>query len=165
MSSSPLLMEAGIRRTRLNAWVPVVFWLLVVALESTPMFGSDHTSGPLRWFCELFHGPYTELQWWWMHHDIRKTGHFFGYGILAALNFRACWMTLGLDRGFHARVLSAAAVGLGVSLFVASCDEFHQTFMPNRTGTPVDVVLDGGGSLAALLFCYIWVRRQRAKSQ
>ena len=33
---------------------------------------------------------------------------------------------------------------------VASCDEFHQTFIPSRTGTPVDVLLDTAGATTLL---------------
>jgi hypothetical protein len=51
---------------------------------------------------------------------------------------------------------------LGTAL-VASCDEWHQTFLPNRTGTPWDVLLDCCGHAALQRFhnCYTQVRYRR----
>jgi VanZ family protein len=41
---------------------------------------------------------------------------------------------------------------------VASCDEWHQTYLPNRTGTPWDVLLDCCGALSLQLAVYIFMR-------
>jgi VanZ family protein len=41
---------------------------------------------------------------------------------------------------------------------VASCDEWHQTFLPNRTGTPWDVLLDCTGAIALQLIVYVSMR-------
>jgi VanZ family protein len=38
---------------------------------------------------------------------------------------------------------------------IASCDEFHQSFIPGRTGTPVDVLLDASG--ACTLCLIVWL--------
>jgi VanZ family protein len=38
---------------------------------------------------------------------------------------------------------------------VASLDEWHQSFLPNRTSSPWDVLLDCSGALAMLLIAYI----------
>jgi len=49
--------------------------------------GSDHTSGPLRWLFESIFVPYqcpVEL----LHHLIRKSGHFLGYGPWVAVAAR-----------------------------------------------------------------------------
>jgi len=51
---------------------------------------------------------------------------------------------------------------LGTAL-IASCDEFHQTFLPNRTGTPWDVLLDCSGALVLELIVYLFARSFRPK--
>ena len=51
---------------------------------------------------------------------------------------------------------------LGTSL-VASLDELHQSYLPNRTGTPWDVLLDCGGALTLQLAVYIFLRTMRPK--
>jgi VanZ family protein len=40
---------------------------------------------------------------------------------------------------------------------IASCDEFHQTFLPNRTGSPWDVLLDCCGGLLVQLLLWFWM--------
>jgi VanZ family protein len=41
---------------------------------------------------------------------------------------------------------------------VASLDEFHQTFLPNRTGSPWDVLLDCCGAMTLQLVVYLCMR-------
>jgi len=45
----------------------------------------------------------------------------------------------------------------------ASADEFHQSFLPNRTGTPWDVLLDCSGALAMQLLVYVFHARAQAE--
>ena len=133
----------------LSAWGPVAVGVGVIAMESTPTFGSDRTSGPLRWLVQLFIGAIGDTAWDLLHHYIRKTGHFVGYGTLGLLWLRAWRMSLP-----GARFLSAAVLALLGTALVASWDEWHQTFLPNRTGTPWDVVLDCCGAAIMLLIVY-----------
>jgi VanZ family protein len=51
---------------------------------------------------------------------------------------------------------------LGTAL-VASADEFHQSFLPDRTGTPWDVLLDCCGAITLQLVVYIFLRAFRPK--
>jgi VanZ family protein len=51
---------------------------------------------------------------------------------------------------------------LGTSL-VASLDELHQSYLPNRTGSPWDVLLDCTGALTLQLIVYIYLRLLRPK--
>lgn len=125
----------------------------MIAVESTPYFGSDHTSGPLRWLWEHLFGPLPETAWDQIHHFIRKTGHFTGYGVVALAWLRAFWMSLPRLSFFQ----TAALAVLGTAL-TASSDEFHQTFLPNRTGLASDVVLDCCGATTMLLLFYLALR-------
>ena len=51
---------------------------------------------------------------------------------------------------------------MGTAL-VASCDEWHQTYLPNRTGTPWDVLLDCTGAITLQLIVYIFMRTFKPK--
>jgi VanZ family protein len=51
---------------------------------------------------------------------------------------------------------------LGTSL-IASLDEYHQTFLPNRTGSIWDVLLDCCGALTLQLIVYLYLRIFRPK--
>ncbi len=77
-----------------SAWLPVAVGIAIITLESTIVFGSDHTSGPLRWLWQAIFGPVSPAQWEIVHHHIRKCGHFFGYGFMGLAWLRAWWMTL-----------------------------------------------------------------------
>jgi len=136
-----------------RAWFPVGLAVLMIAMESTEYLGADHTSGPLLWLWEHVIGPVNERAWALIHHIIRKTGHFTGYGIVALTWLRAFWMSLPRLNFFQAAALAL----LGTAL-TASSDEFHQTFLPNRTGLASDVVLDCCGAMTMLLAFYLTLR-------
>jgi len=115
----------------ISAWLPVAIGIGVIMMESTEWMGSDHTSGPLRWLFESIFGPVADARWELLHHFIRKSGHFLGYGLIGLAWLRAWWMTLP-----HSRFLHDAFLALMGTALVASCDEWHQSFLPNRTSSP-----------------------------
>jgi VanZ family protein len=136
----------------------VVLGIGVIAIESTPDLGAQYTSGPLRWLFQAIFGPVGDARWEIIHHLIRKSGHFTGYGLLGLAWLRAWWMTL--PRSVF--VQDAMLAFLGTAL-TASADEFHQSFLPNRTGTPWDVLLDCCGALTMQLLVYLLMRIFRPK--
>lgn len=146
----------------LSAWVPVLLAVVVIAIESTEAFGSDHTTGPLRWLFEHLFGPVSEQRWGGIHHLIRKTGHFVGYGLVGLAWLRAWWMTLPGLGSFKDTLLAL----LGTALLAAS-DEYHQSFLPNRTSSPWDVLLDccGAAFMQLLFFAALRVTSRRAQSK
>ena len=139
-------------------WLPVVVGIAVIILESTEWFGSNHTSRPLRRIFEALFGHISNPRWETIHHYIRKSGHFLGYGFIGLAWLRAWWLTLP-----HSRFLPDALLALLGTALVASCDEWHQTFLPNRTGTPWDVLLDCTGAITLQLIVYIFMRTFRPK--
>jgi len=78
----------------------------------------------------------------------RKIFHAAEYALLCFL-----WWRAFAGVATPAGALAAAAA---VSLAYAMTDEFHQTFIDGRHGTPVDVVIDSVGIAAACL----WIRRR-----
>jgi VanZ family protein len=161
---APQPTQPALGRNHLLAWMPVLAFTLLLALESTPYLGSDHTSAPLRQVVEALFGYDVCVNWEVIHHAIRKTGHFIGYGAFALLCFRALWITL---RGATSRMscqLRAHGLALLLTFFAASADELHQSFLPNRTGQFSDVLLDtcGGVALCLTLFLMMqivdWIR-------
>jgi hypothetical protein len=140
-------------------WLPLAIWLGVIVLESTSMASAANTGMILR----------TLLQWLprqlgtgcfdLIHFALRKGGHFLGYGILGLLFFRALHATL------RAGVGRMAAYSVGLTLVVASLDEFHQSFIPSRTGCVRDVLLDTVGAACLLSIALVYFRfRVRARS-
>jgi VanZ family protein len=137
----------------LSAWLPVAIGIAAIVLESTEWFGANHTSHAFRRIFEALFGQVSNARWDIIHHYIRKTGHFLGYGFIGLAWLRAWWMTLPRSHFLPDAILAL----LGTAL-IASCDEWHQTFLPNRTGTPWDVLLDCTGALTMQLLVYAFMR-------
>ena len=149
-------MPSTSRRTLgfwINAWFPVAIAISDIATESPRFFGADHTSAPLRWVFEHIFGAVDDEHWAHFHHTIRKCGHFIGYGFVALTWLRAWWMSLP-RAGFFKDALLAL---LGTAV-VASSDEFHQSFLPNRTATPWDVLIDCSGAIVMQLLVFLFLR-------
>lgn len=144
------------------AWLPVTFAMLVIAMESTAKFSAGNTSSFLRPIVEDWFGPLTDAQWQVGHHIFRKTGHLCGYGFVA-LTFLRAWLhtfsrRLGLTTGMWR--LQSCAAAVGCTAVVACMDEWHQTFIPTRTGAVSDVGIDTSGALLLCgmtwIFCGWW---------
>ena len=75
----------------------------------------------------------------------RKSLHFLAYGLLAFLLYRG--FRAGRRPLWSKRTAAAsAAAAIGYSLF----DEFLQSFVPNRTGSPIDSAIDTAGILTMI---------------
>lgn len=139
-------------------WFPVLVGIAVIAFESQEFMGADNTSGPLRWLYEKLFGQVNNADWDTIHHYIRKTGHFLGYGFIGLAWLRAWWLTLPRSRFLYDALLALMGTAL-----IASCDEWHQTYLSNRTGTPWDVLLDCTGAITLQLIIYVFMRTLRPK--
>jgi VanZ family protein len=138
-------------RSILRAWLPAIIWLGLIALESTDTFSSEHTSRVLFPIFHFFTGvdPGRFASW---HFYIRKGGHFVGYSSLSFLLFRALRTTLprpDISRWASRWSMSWATLAFLLTTLVASLDEWHQSYIPSRTGTYKDVVLDSSAALFA----------------
>jgi VanZ family protein len=74
---------------------------------------------------------------------LRKLAHMTEYAVLALLLLRAT---------------GSYAWAFGVAVAYACTDEFHQTFVRGRHGSPVDVAIDALGALVGLA---VWRRVRR----
>ena len=82
---------------------------------------------------------------------LRKLAHLSVYALLTLLWWRALAPYTG-------RALAAAAA---ISFLYAISDEYHQSFVEGRNGSPVDVAIDSAGiGLALLLTRSGWFRRR-----
>lgn len=82
-------------------------------------------------------------------YPVRKGAHMSEYGILALLFFAliACirWQAAG----------SGCLLALFLAFLYACTDEFHQRFVPGRSGSFTDVMIDTSGAAAAMLFVFL----------
>lgn len=123
--------------------------MTVIFTASTDHFSAEQTSKIiepfLRWL--LPHGSQALIGY--LHFLIRKGAHLTEYAILAVLLARA------VERSEESRARwKNVAIALIIAVVYASGDEFHQTFVPSRTASVHDVLIDSCGALIGLLISW-----------
>lgn len=135
-------------------WAPVMIWLCFIFWMSTGTFSAEHTfsvvSVVLRF---LFPGLSPDLVVL-VHVIVRKAAHITEYLFLSLLLFRAFRVP---GSGWRWRYSVFAM--MGVTLWALG-DEFHQLFVPGRTGSLMDVGIDVAGGALGQLAIFVW-RRHR----
>ena len=129
--------------------------MAIIFAGSTDLMSAEHTS---RIIVPLLHWLFptiSDLTLVRVEFLIRKLAHVSEYAVLAVLLYRAFVHTVFQSR----RALSAGIVLLSCAAYAAS-DEFHQSFVPSRTASLRDVMIDlCGATLAVLLYWSIATRR------
>ena len=141
-------------RSLLKYWLPILAWMIFIFIGSTDLLSAEHTSrfiGPfLRWFApDVSDATVASVQL-----VVRKCAHLTEYAILAALLFRAF-------RQRQPRVGRVLAVSFLSAAVYAALDEFHQSYVASRTGSPWDVLIDCVGALAGLLVYWRLIRDRK----
>jgi len=148
----------------LRAWWPAAVWIGLIALESTDSFSAQNTGTMLYSLLTHLFGALDFRTFSVFHHYLRKTGHFVGYGMLSVLLLRGWRATFGHTMAFLFRpfLFRATLLSWLGTVFVATMDEWHQSYIPSRTGTWRDVVLDSAAGLAFLVVAYFQLRQTHA---
>lgn len=139
--------------------MPVLLWMVFIFLMSTGEFTTENTSRfiePVLRFLLPWAAPHTIAV---LHGTIRKGGHLTEYFILGLLLFRAF-------RGDSKDQIDWrwAVWAMAVVVLYASSDEFHQSFVPGRTASPIDVGIDTVGGIIAQVVSVFGTRPHSAKS-
>jgi VanZ family protein len=138
--------------------MPSIIWMALIFLGSTDILSAEHTSRFLVPFLRWIDPQISLATLNAIQFGIRKLGHLTEYAILAMLLWRALRSGTGWQMKMSILFLIAA---LACAIFAAS-DEFHQSFVPSRTSSPVDVMIDICGALVGLEICLAFARRKRA---
>jgi VanZ family protein len=144
------------RPNLLRAWWPAVVWIVLITFESTDYFSAQNTGSLLYALLTRLFGPINFHGFLIFHHYLRKTGHVVGFGMLSLLLLRGWRATFGHTLALLWRTVLLSWLG---AAFVASMDEWHQSYIPSRTGTWRDAVLDSTAALVFLTCAYFWLRR------
>ena len=144
------------------AWLWVVLWMgLIFFFSSQPGKESAELSqGISQILINLVTrvSPDLNVDWQAFHLLIRKNAHFFVYLILGILVLRALLKT----KPFSIRT---GITALLICFIYAVTDEFHQLFVPGRSGQVSDVIIDTFGAAAglALYSAFLHLKQRRAK--
>ena len=140
-------------RIFVSRWMPAIAWMLLIFAGSSDVLSAEHTSRFILPFLLWFNASMSYQTIAAIHLVIRKMGHVTEYAILAALLWR------GLRGTFAA--LSRHTISLwtfAIAAAFAASDEFHQSFVPSRTSTVHDVLIDCLGVLLAVALCFVFSR-------
>lgn len=114
-----------------------VSYRIVVGLDNT--FHLEKTEEELRDMAQRIEFP------------VRKGAHMSEYGVLALLFFAL----ISFFRWMPAK--SSCLLAVILAFFYACTDEFHQRFVPGRSGSFTDVMIDTSGAAITMLLAFIVV--------
>jgi len=118
-------------KTIIFYYFPVIFWMILIFFFSgIPELKSGSSSITL----EIF---------------LRKGAHFLEYFVLACLFFR---IFFGLKK---MRMVASSVWALFLSLIYALTDEFHQSFVPGRSGNFLDILFDFFSALILIQLIFL----------
>ena len=156
MRSSKSFPEPLPSRT-VSRYLPLILWMAFISFASTGSFSAGNTSriiGPLVLWLFPDTSPESMAA---IHAVTRKIAHLLEYALLAILAARAF---RGSPReGLRAHWFLAS---LALVVVYALLDEYHQSYVPSRTGSFNDSLIDMTGGLAALVIVRgrDWFRRE-----
>jgi VanZ family protein len=134
-------------------WLPPLMWMGVIFAFSTDNFSSYETGSVFEEvMSQLF--PWMAAKWVRvLHYLTRKMGHLTEYAIHSLLWARALFES-GPWRGKLGRAPLLWILGLVV--LYAGFDEWHQSWSSLRTGSTLDVLIDGVGGAVGLVVWWGW---------
>jgi VanZ family protein len=150
--------ETNKRREQFILYAPLIIWIGVIFFLSSGQGSSTRTSLIIRPVLEFLFPAASFETIAFYHGIIRKLAHFTEY---AVLGFFACRAFAGTSQNSIRTYYYLAALML--VLLVAGSDEFNQSFNPERTGSPVDAMIDLGGGVFAVGIFYLLSRRCNAR--
>jgi VanZ family protein len=129
----------------IGRYLPLIIWIAFISFASSDEFSAGNTSrfvGAVVLWLFPHASPETLST---VHFLTRKTAHLTEYAILGFLAARAFY-------GSQNRTLQRNWFIAGLALIVvyALVDEYHQSFVPSRTASIFDSMIDVAGGLAAL---------------
>lgn len=134
-----------------SRYFPLIAWLAFISFASSDNFNAGNTSriiGPLVLWLFPSTSPETLAV---VHYITRKIAHFTEYAILGFLAARAFRTSThpAINRRWF-------LICVALIVVYALLDEYHQSFVPSRTASIYDSLIDMSGGLTALII--VWKR-------
>jgi len=143
----------------LKYWLPPFIWLGVIFVGSTEVMSAEQTSRFLVPFLRWLDPQISFATIAAIHFALRKLGHLTEYAIFAALLWRALRCGTCLQAKMSILFL---LVWLAAAIFAVT-DEFHQSFVPSRTASPIDIMIDICGAMIGLIICMMFATQGRSR--
>ena len=130
--------------------------MAIIFLGSTDILSAEHTSRFLVPFLRWLDPRISLAALFQIQFAVRKFGHLTEYAVLAML----LWRALRGGRRWQMQMSILFFVAALVCAIFAASDEFHQSFVPSRTASPIDVAIDTVGALVGLVICVVVASRK-----
>ena len=137
---------------RFSRYLPLILWMALIAFASTGQFSAANTSRILGPFFLWLFPDISPERLVTLHSLARKGAHFAEYFLLGLLAARA----FGSSGTKSIRKFWFRWAMLLVVVY-ALLDEYHQTFVPSRSASIYDCLIDIGGGLTAILVYLAWL--------
>lgn len=137
------------KRSPILAWAAVALWMALIFIFSTDAFAAPNTGSILGALLNWLIPGISPAQLETIHTLTRKLGHLTEYFILALLlgnAWKAQWP-------HQSRARRCVSILIAATLYAIS-DEWHQSFVPSRQASAVDVAIDACGAIGAALRRY-----------
>ncbi len=151
------MSKKGSRITIVLSWLLVIAWMIMIFSLSAQVAdkSNDLSTGITEKIFIVVDNVFEDLSLESFNHYIRKTAHFSIYAVLGLLLMQA------LKRSSYTKDISFI-VTLTIGIVYAISDEFHQSFVPGRGPSAVDVIIDTSGVLVGIvLFLLIFWRKDK----
>lgn len=145
---------ADLKKTDFLDWGLLLAWMGVIFFMSTDTFSAANTSRFLFPALKFLFPVWAPSHFRLVHVMIRKTGHFTEYAVLALLWYRTLQIR---EKSWSYK---AALLAVSLSVLYAMTDEFHQSFVPSRTASYVDVGIDSAGALFSMIALWMVVSKR-----
>ena len=136
---------------KLKYFIPALIWMIFIFIMSHTN-GND-SSNQTNFIAEIIL-KVINIDRDTLTFIIRKAAHMSEYAILLLLLYYA------LSNVISKHTLS---LSLLVTFIYACSDEFHQLFIPGRSGQFKDVLIDTSGALIMLMIIFLWQRKKKSK--
>lgn len=147
-------------RRRVWRYGPLVLWMVFISFASTSEFSAVNTSKIIRPLLLWLFPTLSEERLAVIHFLTRKAAHFTEYAVFGLLAYRAFFAS---SHAFLRRFWFWT--GILLIMIYALLDEYHQSFVPSRTASIYDSLIDVVGGLTALTIFAIWSGRGRQKGR
>lgn len=132
-------------KTQKKWMISAVLWCVIIfIMTALPVSTGSNTEGILQ---KLFHlsDDIANIA----NFIIRKSTHFIAFGFLGFLFY----MGMGKNGVLYPWI---------VTTLYAGTDEWHQLYVPNRTGAIGDVLLDSIGTIVVLFFIHYFIKKPQS---
>jgi VanZ family protein len=158
LASGPASRQPAIH-TKLR-WLMTLIWAGFIFYLSTAGFGPSFTKWLVTETLALLHLPVSAHTFEVLHYGVRKLAHLTEYAIFSLLIYASFLDAPDFEWRPRLALRSVALAGL-----YSLTDEYHQSFVSNRTPKLLDCCLDTTGAALGAVLVFGWGRLQAMRSR